>query len=221
MSAGTEETLAVRISRALADRIVAGEIGPGERLRQDRIAEEFGASHVPVREAFRRLEAQGLAISEPRRGVRVAAFDLPEVREVAEMRAALEELALRHAAPHLTPAILNAAEQATKAGDASRDVRSWETANRRFHKLILTPCAMPRLLATIDDLHAASARFLFAAWQSNWETRTDHDHRAILAALRRGDVDTACATLARHVRWIGRRPAPASTGKSDAFAIEG
>lgn len=222
MSAGSEETLAVRISRVLADRIVSGEIGPGERLRQDHIAEEFGASHVPVREAFRRLEAQGLAISEPRRGVRVAAFDLPEVKEVAEMRAALEELALRHAAPHLTPAILHAAEEATKAGDASRDVRSWEAANRRFHKLILTPCAMPRLLAAIDDLHAASARFLFAAWQSNWETRTDHDHRAILAALRKGEVDLACATLARHVRWIGRRPVPGSGDKQrDAFAIHG
>ncbi|MEF9604595.1 FCD domain-containing protein, partial [Paracoccus sp. PXZ] len=64
-------------------------------------------------------------------------------------------------------------------------------------------------------------RFLFAAWQSNWETRTDHDHRAILAALRKGEVDLACATLARHVRWIGRRPAPSTSGKPDAFAIHG
>lgn len=221
MSTGSEETLAVRISRALAERIVSGEIGPGARLRQDHIAEEFGASHVPVREAFRRLEAQGLAISEPRRGVRVAAFDLPEVREVAEMRAALEALALRHAAPHLTTEILRAAEAATRAGDESRDVRSWEQANRRFHKLILVPCGMPRLLASIDDLHAASARFLFAAWQSTWESRTDHDHLAILAALRRGDVDTACATLARHVRWIARRPASGGNKPRDAFAIEG
>jgi DNA-binding FadR family transcriptional regulator len=85
MSKQTEDTLAVRISRTLADRIIAGEIEPGARLRQDHIAEEFGASHVPVREAFRRLESQGLAVSEPRRGVRVAAFDLSEVKEVAEM----------------------------------------------------------------------------------------------------------------------------------------
>lgn len=222
MSTGTEETLATRISRILADRIISGRIGPGERLRQDHIAEEFGASHVPVREAFRRLEAQGLAISEPRRGVRVAGFDLPEIREVAEMRAALEVLALRHAAPHLTPMVLRDAELATRAGDASRDVRSWELANRRFHRLILEPCAMPRLLAAIDDLHAASARFLFAAFQSTWEARTDHDHRAILSALRHGDVDSACATLARHVRWIGSRPVPAPGGPArQAFAIEG
>ncbi|MFC3059751.1 GntR family transcriptional regulator [Paenirhodobacter populi] len=222
MTVKSEETLAARISRTLAERIIAGEIAPGARLRQDHIAAEFGASHVPVREAFRRLEAQGLAVSEPRRGVRVAAFDLSEVKEVAEMRAALEVLALRHALPHLTPAIIDAAEEATKAGDNSRDVRSWEEANRRFHRLILEPCGMPRLLASIDDLHAASARFLFAAWQSDWEARTDHDHRTILTALRRGDTETALSTLARHVQWIGHRPIPVAGGrKRDAFAIVG
>ncbi|MBN9024526.1 MULTISPECIES: GntR family transcriptional regulator [Kaistia] len=222
MSKPKEDTLAVRISRALAERIIAGEIEPGARLRQDHVAEEFGASHVPVREAFRRLEAQGLAVSEPRRGVRVASFNLAEVKEVAEMRAALEVLALRHAAPNLTAAILDEAEAATKAGDESRDVRSWEEANRRFHRLILAPCGMPRLLASIDDLHAASARFLFAAWRADWEARTDHDHRAILAALRSRQVEAACSTLAGHVQWIGRRPVSASGGRTrDAFAIVG
>ena len=117
MAKGTDDTIAVRISKVLADRIISGTIEPGARLRQDHIAEEFHTSHVPVREAFRRLEAQGLAVSEPRRGVRVAAFNLGEVKEVAEMRAALEVLALRHAAPHLTSAILDLAEEATKAGD--------------------------------------------------------------------------------------------------------
>ncbi|TIS00313.1 MAG: GntR family transcriptional regulator, partial [Mesorhizobium sp.] len=154
--------------------------------------------------------------------VRVAAFDLGEVREVAEMRAALEVLALRHAAPHLTPAILDRAEEATKAGDKSRDVRSWEEANRTFHRLILTPCNMPRLLSTIDDLHAASARFLFAAWRSEWETRTDQDHRAILSALRQGNTESAAATLGRHVQWIGQKPVKTASGRTrDAFAIVG
>ena len=217
-----EDTIASRISRALADRIVRGELAPGARLRQDHVAEEFQTSHVPVREAFRRLEAQGLAISEPRRGVRVASFDLAEVREVAEMRAALEVLALRHAARHLTPALLDAAEEATREGDAAADVRAWEEANRRFHRLILTPCGMNRLLASIDDLHAASARFLFSAWRSGWERRTDHDHRAILLALRQGKTEEACAILEKHVQWIGRAPQGVKSGaEREAFAIVG
>lgn len=222
MTSASEDTIASRISRILADRIVTGQLDPGTKLRQDHIAEEFGTSHVPVREAFRRLEAQGLAVSEPRRGVRVASFDLKEVREVAQMRAALEVLALRHAAPHLTPAILDQAEEATVAGDNSRDVRSWEEANRRFHTLILTPCGMPRLLAAISDLHAASARFLFASWRSEWEVRTDHDHRAILAFLRQGNIENAAPVLERHVQWIGQKPVRNASGTTrDAFAIVG
>ncbi|WP_112808514.1 GntR family transcriptional regulator [Ensifer sp.] len=217
-----DDTIASRISRALAERIISGVLSPGERLRQDHIAEEFGASHVPVREAFRLLEAQGLAVSEPRRGFRVAAFDLKEVREVAEMRAVLEVLALRHAIPHLTAAILERAEAATVAADTSRDVRSWEAANRAFHRLLLEPCGMPRLLASIDDLHAASARFLFSAWRTSWEARTDHDHRAILAALREGRGDEAAKILERHVGWIGKTPVRTAAGETrEAFSIVG
>ncbi len=222
MTQPKNETIAARISRILADRIIDGTIEPGSKLRQDHIAEEFLTSHVPVREAFRRLEAQGLAISEPRRGVRVASFEIDEIREVAEMRAALEVLALRNAAPHLTRAILNEAEQATNIADRSLNVRDWEAANRQFHKLIIEPCGMPRLLAAIDDLHAASARFLFATWRSDWEARTDHDHRAILTALHQGDVDSAATILARHVQWIGHRPVRTASGKMrDSFAIVG
>jgi DNA-binding GntR family transcriptional regulator len=205
MSAKAADTIADRISRILAERIISGTIEAGARLRQDHVAEEFGASHVPVREAFRRLEAQGLAVSEPRRGVRVAGFSLEEVREVAEMRAALEVLALRHAASHLTRAILDEAEAAIAAGDSARDVQAWEEANRAFHRLILSPCRMPRLLRSIDDLQTASARFLFSGWRAEWEAPTDRDHRAILAALRSGQVENACAVLARHVQWIGRK----------------
>lgn len=205
MQTESEETLSERIARILADRIILGEIPPGARLRQDHIAAEFGASHVPVREAFRALQTQGLAENQPWRGFRVTDFDVAELREVAEMRARLETLALRHAAPNLTRAILDEAEEITRHGDRTSNVRDWEAANRHFHRLILAPCRMPRLLRTIDDLQAATARFLFAAWRRNWETRTDHDHRAILRALRNGDTDFACTRLAHHVGWSGKR----------------
>ena len=222
MAQEADETIAGRISRVLAERIIAGALEPGARLRQDHIAAEFGASHVPVREAFRRLEAQGLAASEPRRGVRVAAFSLAEVKEVAEMRAALEVLALRHAAGRHDAALIAQAEITIQAGDEARDIHVWEEANRRFHRLILAPCRMPRLLAAIDDLHAASARFLFATWRSEWEGQTDRDHRAILAALRRSDSESAADILSRHVRWVGRRQITSQTGTTrEAFAITG
>ncbi|MBW9113365.1 GntR family transcriptional regulator [Rhizobium cauense] len=221
MSIHNDDTIAGRISRALAERIVTGSLAPGSKLKQDHIAEEFGSSHVPVREALRRLEAQGLAVSEPRRGVRVATFDLKEVQEVAKMRAALEGLALRHSAEHLTPSRLDEAEQATIDGDNARDVRTWEEANRRFHKLILEPCNMPRLLSAIDDLHAASARFLFATWLTEWEPRIDQDHRTILAFLRAGKVENAVTALERHVQWIGGPSRRVQRTTRERFAIVG
>ena len=206
MTTSKDDTIVVRISKTLSERIVAGAIEPGSKLRQDHIAEEFGASHVPVREAFRRLESQGLVVSEPRRGVRVAGFSMGEIKEVAEMRAALEVLALRHAAPHLTKAILDQAEDANRIGDKAGDVHAWEEANRAFHRLILTPCAMPRLLKTIEDLHTASARFLLSGWRAEWDAPTDRDHRAILDSLRAGQVEMAASVLARHVQWVGQKP---------------
>lgn len=214
MTTAKDDTVSARISKALAERIIAGDIPSGTRLRQDHVAEEFGASHVPVREAFRLLEAQGLVVSEPRRGVRVAGFSTDEVREVAEMRAALEVLALRNAGPHLTKSILDQAESVSKAGDKASDVHTWEEANRAFHRLIITPCGMPRLLKTIDDLHSASARFLFSGWRHEWEAPTDRDHMAILAALRAGDIETAAAVLARHIRWSGQEPRKPASRKA-------
>ncbi len=118
--------------------------------------------------------------------------------------------------------MLDDAEEVSRQGDSATNVRDWEAANRHFHRMILTPCRMPRLLRTIDDLQTASARFLFAAWRRDWEARTDHDHRAILNALRRGQTDFACTTLGRHVGWIGKRkPSGKNADMRETYEIPG
>lgn len=199
-----DRTVAGQIARVLAERIVGGAIPPGARLRQDHVAAEFRASHVPVREAFRRLEAQGLVESEPRRGVRVPPLDPDSILEVTEMRTALEELALVHAFDRIGPDDIAAARAAIAAGEASDDIRVWEAANRRFHRALVAPCGMKRLLAAIDDLHRAGARFLFATWRAlDWQPRSDHEHRALLAAIERGDRAEAQRLLTAHIRDAG------------------
>jgi DNA-binding GntR family transcriptional regulator len=204
-SLDNDRSITGQIARALAHRIVTGVLAPGVPVRQDRVAEEFRASHVPVREAFRKLEAQGLVVSEPRRGVRVAPLDPATVMEVTEIRAALEVLAMRHAVPHVTEADLSAAGAAQSDGEASLDISVWEAANRCFHRALVAPCSMPRLMASIDDLHQVSARFLFATWQElEWQPRSDDEHRVILAAVRAGDVEGATTALEHHILAAGR-----------------
>src|ERR1700739_1384589 len=106
ITADDNMTTAGRIAGTIGERIISGALQPNAPLRQDHVARQFSSSHVPVREAFRQLEAQHLVIRLPRRGVRIAPLDSASVRENVEMRAALEVVALRHAASRLTPAHL-------------------------------------------------------------------------------------------------------------------
>jgi DNA-binding GntR family transcriptional regulator len=203
----TERTdpVAFRIAAALAERIVSGELPPGAPLRQDHVAYEFGASHVPAREAFQMLRAQGLAVSEPRRGMRVAPLDAESIGEVVEMRSALEMLAFRHAAPRMTPAHLARIQEALLAGEAAGTILAWEAANRDFHKALVEPCRMPRLLAALEQLRLASSRIVLAAVRSTaWQPRSNHDHRRILDAVRNKDFERAAGLLKAHIHGMER-----------------
>jgi DNA-binding GntR family transcriptional regulator len=193
-------TLTERIVAALTVRIIEGTLQPGTPVRQDRIAEEFGSSHVPVREAFRLLEAEGLLVALPRRGVRVAPLDPSAMMEIVQMRAALECLALQQAASRLTAADLSSARKANSKCAKSRDISVWEKSNREFHMALVKPCAMPRLLATIEDLHRTSARYLFATWKDlDWQPRSIKEHEELVERLEAGDAASAEAILRRHI----------------------
>jgi DNA-binding GntR family transcriptional regulator len=201
----TNTTTAARIAASIAERIISGALAPDAALRQDHVAREFASSHVPVREAFRQLESQYLVVSVPRRGVRVAPLDANSVREIAEMRAALEIVALRNAAPKLTPAHLAKIELALIEADNAETLSEFETANRAFHHALVAPCGMARLLASLDGLQLANSRLVFAmARHAGWRPRSNQDHRLILGALRARNVDQACSLLARHIQTIER-----------------
>jgi DNA-binding GntR family transcriptional regulator len=202
---------AARIAASLAHRIIRGTLAPDAPLRQDHIAREFNSSHVPVREAFRQLEAQHLVVAMPRRGVRVAPLDVKSVKEIAEMRAALEVVALRNAASKLTAAHFARIELALSEGDNAQTVEDFEAANRAFHHALVAPCAMPRLLASLDGLQLANSRLVFATARSaGWRPRSNQDHRLILQALRARNVEQACNLLARHIQTIERLALPNS-----------
>ena len=199
------ETVAERIAQALAERIVTGELPPGAALRQDRIAQEFGSSHVPVREAFQLLRSRWLAVSEPRRGVRVAPLDRSAMQEIVEIRAALETLALTHAAARLTAESLERIERAMLDCEQAQSLVEWEQANRRFHRELAVPCRMPRLLEMLDELQLAGSRVIFSVLRATaWKPTSNHAHRQIVAALKAGDTARAIELLQRHIRGLER-----------------
>ncbi|MCP3368794.1 GntR family transcriptional regulator [Bradyrhizobium cajani] len=204
-------TTVARIADSIAERIISGALEPDAPLRQDHVAREFNSSHVPVREAFRQLQAQHLVVAVPRRGVRVAPLDTRSVKEIAEMRAALEVVALRHSAPRLTTAHLARIELALIEGDNAKTIEEFETANRAFHQALVAPCGMPRLLASLDGLQLANSRLVFAMARTvGWRPRSNQDHRLILQALRTRNIDQACNLLTRHIQTIERLTLPAS-----------
>ncbi|KAG0185148.1 hypothetical protein DFQ28_009857 [Apophysomyces sp. BC1034] len=205
------QSLVERIVDRLRKRIVNGELPGGSALRQDHVAKEFGASHVPVREAFQRLQAIGLVTILQRRGVRVTALDRAAIKETAEMRSVLEPLALRHAAPHLHAEHFDAIESAHAACDAADSLASWDAANHAFHHALVRHCAMPRLLATLDVLQLTSSRFVLAVGRARgWQSRSNHDHQLIIDALKGHDVERAAQLLSRHIGTMERVGFPVS-----------
>lgn len=187
------------IADALTLRIVRGELAPEARLRQDHVAEEFQVSHVPVREAFLRLIAKGLAVSKPHAGVRVAPLDQTTQREVKLMRMALEPLALLHSIPNLTQEQIAQLEHLRLACDEADDIHDWEEANRAFHMGSMAACGMPRLLQDVGDLQLHGARGMLVHYRPRWKRRADPDHNALMAAIRIRDVKAALAVAERHL----------------------
>lgn len=202
-----EPTLAERIAETLAQRIIVGQLQPGERLRQEVFAYEFSTSHVPIREAFLRLEIRKLVVSEPRRGVRVAPLEDQDAREIMKMRAALEVMAIRGLTGKPGPRQLAKINEALVAGDNADDLVAWEAANRAFHTSLAELSRMPRLVATVADLNVAFSRQVFSQQKNDqWKPRSNHDHRRIYEALCAADVETAAYLLENHILAGERYP---------------
>ncbi|MCT4611222.1 MAG: GntR family transcriptional regulator [Pelagimonas sp.] len=187
------------IADALAEEIIRGEHPEGARLAQDHIAARFACSHVPVREALQKLVQMELAVSLPRRGVRVVTLSRADHQEILDMRLALEPLALRQAVALVSGPELSEIEALRRTCDAAHDPINWEKANREFHLAILAPCARPRLLRRIGELQRLSAHRFHTRWQDSWHRVADRDHAAIVDAMRNSDAERACTVLLRHL----------------------
>ena len=187
----------------LRDDIVSGRLTPGEPLRQDEIARSFGVSHVPIREAFVRLEAERLVEIRPRRGAIVAALSAAELEELNEMRAALECCALRIAAPNLSNGDLQKAAQVLDRIDSKPE--RWAEQNAAFHTILYKAAARPRLFAEILSLQRSVERYVYReAKLTNNVADSQREHRKLLQLISRGKIEPACSLLNDHILEPGR-----------------
>ena len=212
-----------RIASELRERIFRGELAGGLPLRQEQIAEEFGVSRIPVREALSRLEAEGLVVRSHNRGCTVATLSFADLLESVEIRKALECAALRLAVPKLTARDAARAEEILARYARATRPDEWTELNLEFHLTLSRPSGMPRILRMIEEIVRGTNRYL-RVYISSVAGRDVpmEEHQAILEAARAGDAKRAVRLLEAHVERTrrmladnaaaasARAPAPAS-----------
>jgi DNA-binding GntR family transcriptional regulator len=215
------EALVDHLAATLRARVLSGEIAVGERLRQERLAAEFGVSRTPIREALRKLQAGGIVEVQPYRGAIVRGPTAREIREAYEVRAELEGLAAQLATTRIQDGQLQELHAAQRlfgrsiAGLVARGVDDsaaedangeWTRANDLFHSVIQDAAGNDRLARIVHELHRSFPRGLtWAALRgsSRLLEQNVEEHHAILEAIERRDPEAARRAMVVHVRHAG------------------
>ncbi len=178
----------------LRQAILNGTIEPGARLRQEDLADVFDASRIPVREALRALEHEGLVTSEPHRGFTVTTLDADQIEEIYDLRSVLEGHAVRLAVPLLTQQDLDELQQIYDEMLGAADPEEELARRERFYMRLYSVTAKPRLVGLIARLRQEVSRSL------RWKLvqHSPRYHEAFLDAIKRGDAETAVRELTAH-----------------------
>ena len=198
-----------RIADAIRADIVAGVHAPGTRIRQEDVAARYGASRVPVREALRQLEYEGLVRVVANSGAWVSRLTLAECEEVYQMRERLEPLLLRYSAPALTAEDIAAlAVLAQRISETNGDTEAFLALDREFHLASYARAETSQLLPLIEKLWNTTApyrRAYVASWDPDSRRIAHEEHHLMVAALRDDDTEEAERVLAGHIRRTRRR----------------
>lgn len=196
-----EEEVYLRMREA----ILSGEMAGGDRLIHEELAGRFGTSRIPVRDALRRLQADGLVETDSRGIYTVTPCAIEDVEEIYSLRALLEARAVALATPHLSKADLaelNQLQQAMDATESSGDVDSYVALNQQFHHAIYEAARQPRLLKIITSLWQGLPPLTPLKIHSRVPA-SNREHHEILSALAEGDAKAAAAAMARHIDNAG------------------
>ncbi|WP_166350683.1 GntR family transcriptional regulator [Phytoactinopolyspora limicola] len=197
------EPAAGSVARYLRERIHDGTLAPGTHVRQETVANDLGVSRLPVREALRQLESEGLVVIRPHSGARIAVLDFEEHTDIYKIRERLEPLALAESIPHLSAEQI--AHVDTLLGEveaAAPDPPGFLDADRRFHLACYAGVPTRRLLRTIEGLWNETQRYrrilLTTFTDADYET-VAAEHRLIADAIRAGNVRAGEDVVRMHI----------------------
>ena len=196
------ETVVDRVYGEVRRRIVEGELGRGAKLRQEALADALGVSRTPLREALRRLAAEGLVEFHPNRGATVATLTAEDVRSAYEARLAFEPGAARLAAMRRPTSELAALRAAIADQRASSSTRGAYAASRAFHLALVRASRNDYLIRLAEALWVpglAQAIYELQAEEPDRLTTDVGEHERIAAAVEGGDPSLAEALMRRHI----------------------
>ncbi|MBQ3551910.1 MAG: GntR family transcriptional regulator [Clostridia bacterium] len=198
-------TMAARdwVFQVIRTAIVRGVLQDGMPLRQDEISAALSVSHIPVREAFRQLEAQGLVRIYPNRGAVVTKLTKQEMANIMDTRIILELGAIRAAFPYITDEILNEAAALIDLSEGETDLHKIEDLNLQFHFLLYSPANNKTMFDLIETLHANVDRYIRQFYITD-DGAANREHRALIDACRNKDIVLADAVLRTHLERCKR-----------------
>lgn len=189
------------VAETLRKEIGLGKLKPGTALRQDELAARYGRSRIPVREALRALQAEGLVSYSVNRGAVVTEISPQEVLEMLEVRIALETHALKLAIPKMISDDIEAAREILQLYDRAGAPEEWSHMNARYHEALCSPSECDRLSALIRENYFHFNRYARAS-VSGLAGKDDpqKDHYRLLELCEAGDVTGAVRLLEQHIR---------------------
>ncbi len=191
------------VFNTLRQAILRGELRPGERLMEIQLANKLGVSRTPIREAIRKLELEGLVLMIPRRGAEVAEITEKSLRDVLEVRGALEELAVKLACQKITDEQiqeLRAAEKEFEQALHSGDVTVYAEADVKFHDVIYHATDNQRLIQLLFNLREQMYRYRVEYLKREEAHGTLlMEHKKIIETIANRDMDAAVDAVCQHI----------------------
>jgi DNA-binding GntR family transcriptional regulator len=196
--------LSERIASDLRSAVLSGEMRPGTRIRQELLAAQFGASRIPVRDALKQLENEGLIVLAPNRGAWIADVNSEESVEIYKIREAVEPLAIFESVPNLTDSDIDSLDATVRDLERVTTIEEYIQLDRVFHLRTYARARMPQLLAMIERYWNSTQHFrrsfVREAFARDGLPFSDPQHLLLMDAIRVRDAEAAHALIRLHIR---------------------